>query len=98
MEKVLKNKFYISIFIMPALAIFIMTFVIPILQTVYGSFFKWDGINSMEFIFLNNYIKALTKDPIFWPALTIKLNGLGLLSPIALAVISISEPTAGNGI
>lgn len=70
MEKIFRNKRYIYIFIMPAFLIFAVTFLIPILQTLYSSFFKWDGITEMKFIGVGNYLHAFTKDDIFWPSVT----------------------------
>lgn len=70
MEKILRNKLYISIFILPALVIFILTFLFPIFQTLYSSLFEWDGITEMKFVSFQNYIRALTGDNDFWPSVT----------------------------
>lgn len=68
MEKLLKNKFYIAVFVLPALLIYSVTFVFPLLQTAYSSLFKWDGIGEMKFLLFDNYIEALSNDANFWPS------------------------------
>lgn len=57
------------VFVIPALACYIVFAVIPIINTVELSFFKWDGASAfMEFVGVDNYIKIFS-DEIFWKAL-----------------------------
>lgn len=57
------------VFVIPALICYIVFVIVPIMNTVELSFYKWDGASSfMEFVGLDNYIKIF-KDPIFWKAL-----------------------------
>lgn len=67
-----KNKTAIAIFALPALLLFSVFVFYPICQTVYRSFFDWDGFTAAKFIFLDNY-KDLFKDELFY--LSMK-NGL----------------------
>ena len=87
MEKVLRNKLYIAIFIAPALLFFAVTFLIPVLHTAYSSFFSYDGIGNMKFIAADNYRNAF-KDQTFWISLknTILCVFMSLLIQLPLAL------------
>lgn len=87
MDKVFRKKRYICIFVLPALIIYSITFLFPILQTLYSSFFEWDGITKMKFIGLDNYIQAFMKDDIFWPSVfnTLLMVAFSLLVQLPLS-------------
>lgn len=87
MEKIFSNKRYIYIFILPAFIVFAVTFLIPIVQTLYSSFFRWDGITEMKFIGIDNYVNALTKDDIFWSSVfnTFLMVALSLVIQLPLS-------------
>jgi raffinose/stachyose/melibiose transport system permease protein len=57
----------ITIFVgmLPALIIYIGIALIPVAMSFYYSFFDWNGLSSMTFIGLDNYVSVL-KDGIFW--------------------------------
>jgi raffinose/stachyose/melibiose transport system permease protein len=59
-----KNYKWISIFILPSLVIFLMFYLIPIIEVVATSFTKWDGFNVPVFTGLDNY-KRLFTSPLF---------------------------------
>ncbi len=40
----------------------------PMLFSLYAAFTRWDGVNSPEFIGLNNFRVMFTSDPDFWPS------------------------------
>lgn len=44
---------------------------IPKLETIYYSFFDWDGGQTLEYIGVNNYEEALIRDPAFWKSFTL---------------------------
>lgn len=69
------KKLIILLFLMPSLAIFTLFIIYPLITTIYRSFFEFNGFSLGEFVFLENYIKAL-KDPIFWKA---NINTLKML-------------------
>lgn len=50
------------LFIAPAALIFVGFVIVPLTQTVYLSFWDWNGISSGTFVGVDNYIKAFT-DP-----------------------------------
>ncbi|MCM3126429.1 MULTISPECIES: sugar ABC transporter permease [unclassified Paenibacillus] len=66
MNKSLKNPWVYSMFILPALILFIMFFIYPILNSIYYSFTSWNGVSeNPKFIGFENYTKAFG-DERFW--------------------------------
>ena len=61
MDKLLRNKKAIIIFLTPALLLFTVVLFVPICQSIYYSFFEYKGLTAPEFIGLENY-KNLVKD------------------------------------
>lgn len=61
------EKLIFLAFILPALAIFSLFIIYPLMTTVYRSGFQFNGFKLGEFLFLDNYIATL-KDPTFWHA------------------------------
>jgi raffinose/stachyose/melibiose transport system permease protein len=58
----------ISLFLLPALALYLVFVIIPILQAAHFSLYKWNGLGPLEdFIGLKNYQVALASD-VFWQA------------------------------
>ena len=55
---------------MPALGVLGLFFLAPVFLGLTTSFYKWDGISSMKFVGLNNYIEAF-KASRFWNAMLI---------------------------
>jgi len=63
--KVRKNdKIGIIIFLIPALALFTVFFIVPIISICYMSLFKWNGIAAAEFTGFSNY-KNIFGDAVF---------------------------------
>ena len=60
-----KSKWVIVLGIFPALLIYIVFGIVPIIQSFYYSVMEWDGLTEMTFIGLDNF-KKIFKDPIFW--------------------------------
>jgi len=65
METMQRNKKTILSFILPALVIYVGIVIIPIFNTVYYSFFRWNILDTQKFTGLNNYINLFAKDTIF---------------------------------
>ncbi|MFK3960744.1 carbohydrate ABC transporter permease [Pseudalkalibacillus hwajinpoensis] len=59
----------IGLFTAPALIIYLVYVIYPILSTLGYSFYSWDGTNDKTFIGLDNYIQ-LFNDAVFWTSLT----------------------------
>lgn len=59
MKKALSNKKMILLFILPALAVFLVFTIYPLLPTIYNSFHNYNGIKTGDFVGLKNYIRNL---------------------------------------
>jgi raffinose/stachyose/melibiose transport system permease protein len=58
----------ISLFLLPALALYLVFVIVPIFQAANFSLYKWNGLGPLEdFIGLKNYQAALASD-VFWQA------------------------------
>ena len=57
MDRSMKNKTAILLFLLPACILFIGIIVIPIFMSGYYSFLKWDGITASQFVGFDNYIQ-----------------------------------------
>ncbi len=89
MEKMMKNKKVIALFLLPGLLVFTIVFLIPAILTIGYSLTEWNGINEMTFVGLDNYLKMFTDDPIFWIGVrnTLILLVLCLVGQIPLALV-----------
>ncbi|MBS4206586.1 sugar ABC transporter permease [Bacillus sp. FJAT-50079] len=66
MYKHLSNKTAISIFLLPAILIYVATVFIPLIWSLGYSFFNWNGLTPMKFNGLANYQKLFFHDSTFW--------------------------------
>lgn len=89
MDKMLGKKRYIAIFVLPALLLFLCFVVAPLAVTGIYSLFEYDGIGTMKFINLNNYIELFTKDRYFPKALinSFILAGASIFIQLPLSLI-----------
>ncbi|WP_425861762.1 carbohydrate ABC transporter permease [Arthrobacter sp. TWP1-1] len=58
----------VAVFLIPPLLLYGLAVLLPIVQSLVLSFFRWDGITDMRFIGLDNYVKMFTRDDVFWTA------------------------------
>lgn len=86
MEKILRNKFTIALFVLPALFVYGFTVFVPVVWSLYYSLFSWDGITSMEFIGMQNYVRMFTDDRVFWDAFVNNLVYLAVIVSIQVGV------------
>ena len=63
-----KNKVWIVIFLTPTLVMFALVYLGPMILALVSSFTKWDGMQSMRFIGLENYVKIF-RDSVFHASL-----------------------------
>lgn len=63
------NMSYYTFLILP-MAVYVIFCVIPNLEAIYYSFFRWNGIGEKVFVGLDNYVKLFTKDLDFTTALS----------------------------
>ncbi len=80
----------VAIFLIPGLILYTGLVVIPILQAIRFSFYKWNGLGALDqFVGLQNYISALS-DPIFRGAmlhnLVILVLSIAVQLPLALGL------------
>lgn len=71
-----RSRLSVVIFLLPPLLLFGGGVLLPIVQSVFLSFFSWDGITPMKFVGLDNYSHMLFGDSVFWTAF---LNHIGYL-------------------
>ena len=90
--------FYSLLFLLPALAIFCLLLLTPIVQAIYQSFFSWKGIAGapMKPVGISNYV-SIFSNSLFWRSLTNDLilmaGGFLVLMPLSfiLALIITSD-------
>ncbi|MWC28843.1 carbohydrate ABC transporter permease [Paenibacillus sp. MMS18-CY102] len=63
-----RTKAFIAVGLLPALLLFVLFVILPILWSAYYGFFDWKGIGAATFIGFDNYTEVV-KDPIFWTSL-----------------------------
>ncbi|WP_028563323.1 carbohydrate ABC transporter permease [Paenibacillus pinihumi] len=68
MRKYYRNKWAIMLFALPALLLYTLIVIYPVLQSMYRSFFDWDGLGEGTFNGLDNYIR-LFNDPLLMTSL-----------------------------
>src|SRR6267143_2929295 len=55
------------LFVAPALFIYVVVVIYPMVFSVYLSFFRWDGIAPTKaFVGFHNYVALFASDPVFW--------------------------------
>ncbi len=65
MNKVMSNKWFITLYLLPALLLVGVLIFIPLILTGYYGLMDWDGIGAMQFIGFENYAQVLA-DSRFW--------------------------------
>jgi len=63
-----KKYSLIYLMILPAVVLYSIFVIYPMIRGLYVSFFRWDGLSDMKWIGLNNY-RFVFKDEIFWSAM-----------------------------
>ncbi len=65
MDKMLRDKRVIALFVLPCLLVFALIIPIPLIMAFGMSFTKWDLISNMRFVKLMNYTRLFTSDAVF---------------------------------
>ena len=68
MERVMRDKKAVAIFLIPSLVLFLLIVIVPIFMSVYYSTMEWDGTREKIYIGLDNYTE-LFSSPIFHKAM-----------------------------
>jgi ABC-type sugar transport system permease subunit len=84
-----RKNLFAYLMLLPGFLFFLFAYLLPILGTVYLSFFKWSGFGAMKFIGLENYVNRLINDRVFFIALknTILFVILVVLIQIGLSLL-----------
>lgn len=86
----------------PALIIYVVFAVFPMLDVIWLSFFKWNGLDPLKtYVGTANYVDVFTKDPVFWVAFrnTLIWTALSVVIPpsIGLALaLGLNQPIFGR--
>ncbi|MDF9840519.1 MULTISPECIES: sugar ABC transporter permease [unclassified Paenibacillus] len=84
MNKALRNPLVFILFVLPALALFLIFFIYPIFNSIYYSLTSWNGVSdTVKMTGLTNYEKALGDDR-FW--ISVKNNGWFILFSVFIQV------------
>ncbi|RXZ82052.1 sugar ABC transporter permease [Paenibacillaceae bacterium] len=86
MQSSLRTRSFVTLALLPAVLIFIVFAIIPIIWSVYYGFFDWKGLGTAKFIGFKNY-EMMLQDRIFWRAL---LNNLILTASAILGQVPIA--------
>lgn len=65
MERMLRDKKIIALFVLPCLLIFALIVPIPLFMALGMSFTKWDLISPAKYVAFKNYIRLFTQDKVF---------------------------------
>lgn len=76
-----KNYKWIYLFLLPTIIVFVMFYLVPVIQVFVTSFTSWDGFNSPKFNGLSNYTNLFTRG-----AFLISLKNLLAWSLIAMTL------------
>ncbi|QCJ00293.1 carbohydrate ABC transporter permease [Agrobacterium larrymoorei] len=79
-----------AILLVPALVIYAIFALYPMLNVVVLSFQKWDGLSpDRQFVGLANYVAIFTRDPVFWMAFsnTVLWTVMSLIFPPAIGLL-----------
>ena len=88
-DKVLRDKRAIAIFVLPALLVFSSVVILPILFSGYYSLLDWNGAGKSTFIGLSNYIEMFTNSSTYFVRGIVNsalLAGLSVFVQIPLAL------------
>ena len=71
-----RSKTSVLVFLLPPLLLYGIAVLFPIVQSLFLSFFSWDGITDLRFVGFDNYTRMFVGDGVFWTAFS---NSLGYL-------------------
>jgi raffinose/stachyose/melibiose transport system permease protein len=80
-RRIERRRFLPWVFLVPALVIYSVVVVYPMLYSTYLSLFRWDGVAPKKiFVGFQNYVTLLTHNEVFWVAL--KNNAIWLVAAL----------------
>lgn len=66
MQNAFGKRKVIFTFLLPAFILYTLFVAVSVVWACFYSFFDWNGVGSMTFAGLKNYMDLLTGDPVFW--------------------------------
>src|SRR5690349_8942766 len=72
------------LFILPNVIGVLVFLAYPIVYSLYLSLTKWDFVTPAKFVGLNNYVRLLTDDPLFWTSIKVTVLYVLMYVPAAL--------------
>jgi raffinose/stachyose/melibiose transport system permease protein len=83
-------------FLLPAVVIYAVFAVYPIISALVLSFYQWDGVSDQRaFVGLQNFIQVFTQDPVFWTSVKNSVVWVSL-SLVVPALLGLSLAVALN--
>jgi raffinose/stachyose/melibiose transport system permease protein len=81
-------KGFIIVGLLPALLIYLVFVIVPIIWSAYYGFYDWKGIGAAKFIGFDNYIEVV-KNPIFWRAFknNLIIVGASIFGQVPIALV-----------
>jgi raffinose/stachyose/melibiose transport system permease protein len=80
----------VAICLLPALILYLVFVLLPVVQAAYYSFYRWNGLDPLEnFVGLNNYLRIITTDRVFLKAVTnnVTIVALSLLMQLQISLV-----------
>ena len=98
MEKMLRDKKIIALFILPALLLFVIFIPVPLVSSLVLSLYKWNLLSPPRFTGFSNFIRMFTLDEILHKSVanTFVYLSLSVLMQIPLAYVLAILLTRGN--
>jgi len=84
------QRFTPLLFLLPALLIFAVFALYPMVNALELSFYDWDGVSvERNFVGLQNYVQIFTQDPVFWTAVrnSIVWVSMSLVIPTTIGLL-----------
>jgi raffinose/stachyose/melibiose transport system permease protein len=86
--RALSTRPALLVFLGPPVLLYLLAVVLPILQSLWLSFFEWDGISPMEWVGLDNYAR-MARDKVFLTSFgnSLVYLGINLFFQVVLALL-----------
>ncbi|MBW4080160.1 carbohydrate ABC transporter permease [Paenibacillus sp. S150] len=88
MISTMHSKRFVTLALLPALALYAFFVIIPIFWSAYYGLFEWSGVGASTFIGFENFSEAL-HDPVFWKALknNLIIVAASILGQVPIALV-----------
>ncbi|MFF2482338.1 carbohydrate ABC transporter permease [Paenibacillus sp. NPDC058071] len=88
MQSSLRTRSFVTMALLPAVLIFILFAIVPIIWSMYYGFFDWKGLGASKFVGFKNY-EIMLQDKVFWHALknNLILTGSAIIGQVPIALL-----------